>query len=62
MKKKTYISPTATVVTVETAQVIAYSGGGDVFTVISEADDGDEDNRARRMGCSAWDDNWNFGW
>lgn len=62
MKKKAYIIPEATVIVVETAQIIAYSGGSDSSNgdpiVDPDADDSDEDTRSRSFDCWGDDEDW----
>ncbi|MBO4800404.1 MAG: hypothetical protein J5545_00900 [Bacteroidaceae bacterium] len=59
MKKKAYIIPQTMIVVVETAQLIAFSGGGDSTNgdpiVDPEADDSDEEGRSRRT-YNCWED------
>lgn len=56
MKKKEYIIPVTAAVSVETMQMIAYSGESNVgIKVKSEADDSDNDSRSRRS-FNSWDD------
>ena len=53
MKKKAYIIPDTTVITVKFQQLMNMSGGGEGLTVSPDADVNDADNRSRRFG---WDD------
>ena len=58
MKKKAYIIPNSTVVYVQTATLIAYSGGGKGASdpiVDPNADDSNNPNRSRRHRYQ-WDD------